>query len=171
MIKQLLIPVAAFAVTVTSAAAFGNIDWSEVDNDLTDVEISALEEVQEIREAAHEEVERVLEAAGIDETRMHEIREAMHEGRRAAHEAIKAAIEAGDYEAFLEAAGDSPMAEQITSEADFEKLVEAHELMESGDRDTAKEIMHELGIAGPRGGHGNGGANFGSPQHGARESE
>lgn len=172
MIKQLLIPVAAFAVTATSAAAFGNIDWSEVSIDLSDTEISALEEAQEIRKVAREEAASVLEEAGIDEARMQEIREAMHEERHAAREAVKAAIAAGDYDAFLDAVGDTPMAEQITSEADFEKLMEAHELMESGDREAAKEIMDELGFEGPRGGDkGFGGPGRGHGDRGSVETE
>lgn len=168
MLKQLFIPVAAFAITATSVAAFGNVDWSEVDIDLSQAEISALEEAQEIRQTAHEEAQAVLENAGIDEERMSEIREAMHENREANREAVKAALESGDYDDFVAAIAGTPLADAITSEADFEKFQEAHELREAGDREGAQEIMSELGIERPEG-QGKGG--FGGPGHrGDRQS-
>lgn len=56
-------------------------------------------------------------------------------------EAIKVALEAGDYNAWLEAVGeDSPLAGKI-NEDNFSRLVEAHNLMEQ-----AREIFEELGI-------------------------
>lgn len=168
MLKQLFIPVAAFAVTVTGAAAFGNVDWSEVDADLTSSEITALEEAQDIREAAREEAQSVLEDAGIDDERMREIHESMHGAREAAHEAMRSAIEAEDYDAFLEAIADTPFADAITSEEDFEKFVEVHELRESGDHEGAEEIMSELGIERPEGGRGGHGG-FGGPGKGSGE--
>lgn len=175
MLKQILIPVAAFAVTAVGASAFtGNTDWlKNTDLDLTDSQISALEEAREIRTSADEEAKVVLEEAGLDQTKMREIHEAMRESHKESHEAIRSAIEADDYNAFVTAVADTPMAEQITSESDFAKLVEAHELMEGGDKDGAKEIMEELGLTGPglgmMGGKGMGG--FGGPDHERERSD
>lgn len=164
MLKQLFVPVAAFAVTVTSVAAFQNTDWSAVDIDLSDTEVAALEEAQEIRQAAHEEAQSVLEDAGIDEERLEAIRKALHEKRQGNREAIHAALEANDYDAFIAAAENSPLATAITTKADFTKFVEAHQLREAGDREGAEEILTELGIE--RGGKG-----FGGPGHrGDRQS-
>jgi hypothetical protein len=163
MFTKIAVPVAAFAVTVTAASAFNSDMLANLDIDLTDDQVSALEEAKEIRETAHEEAQAVLEDAGLDEEKMHEIREAMHAERDAHREAVHAAIEANDYEAFLEAVDGGPMSEAIESEADFELLVEAHELRAEGDREGAQEIMSELGIERPEGmggegrGHGHGG--------------
>ena len=158
MIKQIVIPAAAFLVTATAVSAYSNPDWlHNLDIDLTDDQVSALEEAHEIRQAADEEARQVLENAGLDEDKMHEIRDAMHEERKAHHEAVEAALEAGDYDAFTEAIADSPCADAITSEADFEKFKEAHDLREAGDDEAAAAIMSELGIERPergmKGGH------------------
>jgi hypothetical protein len=153
MLKQILIPVAAFAVTAVGASAFTGPEWLANSNlDLSDSQVSALEEAREIRTSAQEEAKAVLEKAGLDQTKMREIHEAMRESRQEKHEAVESAFENNDYEAFKVAVADTPMAEKITSEADFEKLAEAHELRESGDKDGAKAIMEDLGITGPKGG-------------------
>ncbi|MFC1615672.1 hypothetical protein ACFL21_00895 [Patescibacteria group bacterium] len=65
-------------------------------------------------------------------------------------EGVKAALEAGDYQAFLDAVPeDAPIREKITEE-NFAKMLEAHQLMESGDKEGAKAIMEELGIKPPK---------------------
>lgn len=74
-------------------------------------------------------------------------KEAEREERQANREAVKAAIEANDYDAFVEAVADTPMAEQVDTEAKFELLVEMHELKTRID-----EIREELGL--PEKGHG-----------------
>jgi hypothetical protein len=152
MLKQILVPVAAFAVTVVGASAFTGNDWvSKLDSGLTDAQTSALEEAREIREDAREKALTVLEKAGIDDTKMREVHAGMRGLMQAHHEAVESAIESGNYTAFLEAVKDTPMAEVINTEAEFKKLQEAHELRESGDFDEAREIMEELGMPG-RGG-------------------
>jgi len=156
MIKQIMIPVAAFAVTVTGASAFGGNGWLE-NADLSDKEQAAFEQAVEVRGDSRGEAKEIFEAAGIDNARMQEIRAEMREARQVSHESVKTALDAEDYDAFLDAVEDSPLAEKITSEANFEKFVEAHELMQSGDKEGAKEIMNELGVEGPRGGGHKGG--------------
>lgn len=160
MLKQILIPVAAFAVTVTSAAAFGTANWSELDIDLTDSQLSALEEAAEIRTEAQDAANEILVAAGIDEEKMKEIKGAAREAKQAEREAMQAALESGDYTAFVAAIGDSPLAASITSEADFEKYASAQELLKAGDREAAQEIFAELEIehsGDKKGGRGAGG--------------
>ena len=62
-------------------------------------------------------------------------------------EAARAAVEAGDYEAWKAAIGDSPMAEKITAE-NFSKMVEAHKLMLEGKYEEARELKTEMGFNG-----------------------
>ncbi len=63
-------------------------------------------------------------------------------------DAIKAALEAGDYEAWLAAVGDGPVTEKINAD-NFDQLVEAHRLMQEGDKEGAKAIFKELGLKRP----------------------
>jgi len=49
---------------------------------------------------------------------------------------------------FQEAIEGSAFADMIDSEAEFNRLVEAHELMQDGDREAAKDIFDELGLPG-----------------------
>lgn len=157
MLKQIMIPVAAFAVTVTGASAFTGdgymLDKLDI---LSSDEQAAFEEAREIRETSRAEARQVLEDAGIDDERMEEIHTAMREAREAHRAEIDQILEDGDYDAFVEAVADSPLAEQITSEADFEKFVEAHELRQAGDFTGAQAIMDELGIERPQRGPGMG---------------
>jgi len=60
-------------------------------------------------------------------------------------EDAREAIEANDYSAWKEAVGNNPISEKITEE-NFFKLVESHNLMQSGDYEGAKEIREELGL-------------------------
>ena len=66
-------------------------------------------------------------------------------------EAIKAAVESGDYETWASLASDE-MLEVISTEDDFNTLVEAHNMIQEG-----REIMEDLGVPKPpkRGQHQN----------------
>ena len=67
--------------------------------------------------------------------------EAKRTDMEAKKEAVKAAIEAGDYDAWVEAVGeDCPMLDKI-NEDNFSRFVEAHNYMEQ-----ARVIFEELGI-------------------------
>lgn len=169
MLKQIMIPVAAFAVTVTGASAFGGdgymLDKLDI---LSSDEKAAFEEAREIRETSRTEAHQVLEDAGIDDARMEEIHEAMREAREAHRAEMDQILSDGDYDAFVEAVAGTPLADQITSEADFEKFVEAHELRQSGDFEGAQEIMDELGIERPGKGMGGGRHGEGFGQKGNR---
>ena len=72
----------------------------------------------------------------------------------AAREAVHTALEEDDYRAFKAAIADSPLADIITSRADFEQFQEAHRLRQAGNWDEAEDIMDELGVTHPGvGGH------------------
>lgn len=59
----------------------------------------------------------------------------------------QAAIDAGDYEAWLDAVDENNLyAEYITSEADFQLYVELQQAMEDRDMERVEEIQTELGI-------------------------
>ncbi len=139
--KTILIPLAAFAVTVTGASAF-NSDMLKRAG-LNDDQIAAFEEAKELKEAGEKEKARdVLIAAGVDEEVIRQVREAMRES----FDATREAIEANDYAAFRIAAEGSPMLEIIDTEAEFARLVEAHALLRSGNKAGAKDIFDELGF-------------------------
>jgi len=166
MIKRLFIPVAAFAITATSAAAFSSVDWSKLNGvDLSDSEITALEDAQEIRQVAESEARAVLEEAGIDDSRRREINQARHDARRAEHEAMETALQNSDYDAFVEAIADTPLAEVITSKEDFTRFLEAHSLRQSGETEAADAIFSALGLDKPMMGAGRGGHGFGERGH------
>ena len=170
MMKQLFIPVTAFAVTATSVSAFNTDILDKIDVDLSSDQVAALEAVHELRMegADRTEIIAVLDDADLDRETMHEIRTAAREYRTTMREEIHAAIDDEDYDAFQDAIEGTRLEDTINSESDFKKIVEAHELKEAGDREGAKEIFEELGLERPehkkgkgahRGGEGRG---FGS---------
>lgn len=160
MFTKIMLPVAAFAVTATSASAFHNTNILEqIDVDLTSAQIEVLESVHEMREdgADRSEIREALEDAGLDRDTMKEIREAVREIRQTVREAIKAAVAADDYDAFLEAAAGTKLGEVIDTESEFDRLVEAWGLKEDGDREGARAIMDDLGLERPDRHHDRGG--------------
>ena len=54
-----------------------------------------------------------------------------------------------DFNDFVDAAEGTRLGEVIDTEAEFDRLVEAWELKEDGDREGAREIMDELGLERP----------------------
>jgi hypothetical protein len=145
LIPKLMIPVAAFAVMVTSASAFAGSDMMSKLN-LTDSQKSALEQAKTIRTDAAAQAKKVLTDAGIDEAKMKEIHTAVHDARVAERKAVVATLDAKDYAAFQAAASGTPLASKITTQDQFNQLVKAHDLMKSGDRAGAKVIFDQLDI-------------------------
>ncbi len=148
--KSLIMAVAAFAVTATGAHAYTGTDILEKAG-LSQDQIEAVQEARELRQSGEiEEARDVLIEAGISADTLRSIRESIREHRqefRHEHrEEVREAVEEGDYEAFKEAVAGLPLADKITSEADFNLLVEAHELRQAGDLEAAKEIMDQLGL-------------------------
>ncbi len=151
MIKHIIVPVAAFAVTATAASAFGPGMLSNLGVDLTETQIEAIEEARKLhRDGDLEGAQEVLEDAGLDEA----ILDKLHDASREQRDAVRTAIENDDYDAFSSLVTEGPLAEVITSKADFEKLVEAHTLMSDGDREAAEAIYDELGLERRQGGVG-----------------
>jgi hypothetical protein len=86
------------------------------------------------------------------QTRVHDRRDA----RRVAHPmlssenraAVNAALEAGDYQAFLDATAQAPFAGKVTQEK-FDAMVKARDLFVSGDKEAAKQVLIDAGIRKP----------------------
>jgi len=153
--KSLLIAVAAFAVTTTGALAFNDTVLEKAG--LSSDQISALQEARELRQSGNVTAARdLLAEAGVGEEELRSIHRVAYQERGERREAIHQAIENNDYEAFLSAIADSPLADIITSEGDFETFREAHELRQSGELEEAKELFDELGVERGKG-HGHGG--------------
>jgi Tfp pilus assembly protein FimV len=150
MTKYLLLP-ALFAVTATSVSAFNSDLLEQIDVDLTNGQVSALEEAHELRQAGadRDEIRAVLEEADLDRETLRDIREAMREHRQERRESIREAVADNDYDAFQDAAEGTRLGDAVDSEADFDLLREAHELREDGDREGAREILDELGLERP----------------------
>lgn len=151
--SYLLLPIAAFALSATGVAAF-NPDLLEKAG-LTEEQVAAFTVAHELRKEGDKEGARdTLIEAGVDLDTLDEVRKTMRAERKVHHEAIQSAISNGDYEAFKEVVEYGPLMDAITSESDFEKLVEAHALREAGDHEAAIELFNELGLERP---HGHGG--------------
>jgi hypothetical protein len=140
--KSLFVAVAAFAVTASGVHAFGSTELLTKAG-LTDFQVIAVQEAQELKITGDLEGAReMLVSAGVTLDTMRHIREVAKEAKQA----VQAAVEANDYDAFVVAVADSPLADIIATEADFELFVEAHELRTTGDRDGAKDLLTELGV-------------------------
>ncbi len=150
--KSLLIAIAAFAVTATSAQAYVGTRYLQAAG-LTTTQQAALEEARNLRRQGDEDKARdVLLEAGLDEEALKQLREAA----KAAHQAMHDAVADEDYEAFKEAIEGTPLSDIITTEADFKQFVKAHQLRKSGEHDEAKEIFTELGVPERSAGRGHG---------------
>jgi len=66
-----------------------------------------------------------------------------HKGNDEDHEDVIHAIENNDYEAWKTLMAGKPMADKITQE-NFNKMVEAHQLMQEGKFDEARQIQKDL---------------------------
>ena len=151
--KSLLIAIAALALTATGAQAFSGA--ALVRAGLTEEQKSAFEEARELRDEGNITGARdVLVSAGIDETVIEKVREALRNERNTKYKAIEAAIESNDFPAFTAVIKDSPLAELINTPADFASFREAHALKESGDKVAARAILDDLGVPQQKGNKG-----------------
>ena len=95
-----------------------------------------------------------------DEAREH------RQERRGEHKenfaAVKEAVQNNDYTAWAEAMSEHPKGEEFVTQENFDTLVQAHELMEAGDKEGAKALLEEAGIKRPGKfkGHGQRGQKF-----------
>lgn len=114
-------------------------------SDLTPQQQIRLQEARALfREGDRQGAKQILDELGI---KKRPFKRAFRHGRHSAErEAIKNAVAEQDYEKFQELVIDHRLAEVIETEEDFDKLVEAHGLRESGDKEGARAILEELGF-------------------------
>lgn len=118
--------------------------------DLNETTFQAFVEAHGLLENGDPEgAQAVLENAGVDlpprGPRGMEHDQAMGKGfaQHGPNEAIREAITSNDYNAWLEAIADKPMAE-IANEELFNKMVQINQARQAGDRDAAKALHNEL---------------------------
>lgn len=154
---------------IKGALENGDYDtWSSVMNEQIDTMVEqAKSNVTEDTFSSLQEVHQLLEEGKVDEAR--ELAKQLHEdglgpmflggkgkfgghGPGAEHrEEMKAVLESGDYEQWAQLMEDRPgdHVDDMINEDTFNKMIEAHTLMQEGDKDGARAIMDELGIGGP----------------------
>lgn len=111
------------------------------------------EDISSARETAmRERLTQAVQNGTITQTQA-DAHIAQMQAHRAKHEAVRIALQNNDFAAFTAAVAGSPLENEVTAE-NFSRFAEAHRLMENGDREAAKAIMDELGIAPPRHGKG-----------------
>ncbi len=142
--KSLLIAIAAFAVTATGVHAYGGAEILAKAG-LNDDKIEALEQARELRANGNLTAARdkIIEA-GITEEELLAIREA----KKAARLNNNQALMEGDYRSFRAAVADSPLADIVTSEADFEQFKEAHNLKKAEELGSGENGPFLLGANG-----------------------
>ena len=140
--KSLLIAIAAFAVTTSGVFAYSGDNILQRAN-LSAEQKTAITRARELKENGDIAAARdSLVEAGIDEKVLKKLHDAKHQVEREMH----AALESGDYSAFVAAIAQTPLADIITTEADFEQFRLAHALKADGDFLTANELFDELGV-------------------------
>lgn len=155
--KSLLIAIAAFAVTATGAQAYvGSEVLSRAG--LSIEQIDAFEEARTLRASGDVRKARdVLVEAGLDTETMAQVRAAALTVRAQ----LREALDSGNYTQFKAAIVGTPLADIITTEADFILYKEAHDLKLSGAHREAQEILADLGVTAR--GHGHHG--YGKPRN------
>ena len=140
--KSLLIAVAAFAVTATGVHAFSN-PAILTKAGLSDEQVVAFQEAHELKTLGKfDDARTILIEAGVTKDTIRTI----HDVAREAKMAVRNAVEANDYEAFQIAIADSPLADIITAEVDFDSFREAFLLRQDGEYEAAHDILEELGV-------------------------
>jgi len=113
--KSLLIAIAAFALTTSGVFAYNGSNVLDRAN-LSAEQKTAITRARELKQNGDFSAARdSLVNAGIDET----VLKRLHEARHQVELEMQAALVANDYEAFMASIAQTPLAERITSEADF----------------------------------------------------
>jgi Mn-containing catalase len=146
--NKFMIPALVFGLMVIGSSAYaygGGASVTDVFKNFTPEQQAAIQKAQDIRQAADKEAKDVLDAAGVDMKAMHD---AMMMYQQAQREKMDTILENDDYTAFLDAIENTPMTGTLTEE-DFNKMVQAHKLMKSGDKAGAMKVLQDAGIKGP----------------------
>ena len=134
-------------------AKFENKDfsgWKSMDEE----KLSKMTEIRELmRSGDFAAAQEIRDSLGLPEKDFTSQSLRMKQGKNIHNwqkmEDARLAIQNNDYSAWKEAIGEHPLAETITEE-NFPKLVEAHNLMQAGNFEEAKEIREALGVTNNR---------------------
>jgi hypothetical protein len=150
--KSMLIAIAAFAVTTSGVFAYSGNNVLQRANISAEQKV-AITRARELKEHGNLAAARdSLVEAGIDE----KVLKRLHEAKHQVELEMQAALVAGDYEAFRASISETPLADIITTEADFEQFRAAQELKDDGDFIEANALFEELGVEPKKNRHGHG---------------
>lgn len=150
--KSMLIAIAAFAVTTSGVFAYSGNNVLQRANISAEQKV-AITRARELKEHGNLAAARdSLVEAGIDE----KVLKRLHEAKHQVELEMQAALVAGDYEAFIASISETPLADIITTEADFEQFRAAQELKDDGDFVEANALFEELGVEPKNNRHGHG---------------
>jgi len=154
--KSLLIAIAAFALTTSGALAYSGNSVLERAN-ISAEQKTAITRAKELKEEGNLLAARdSLVQAGVDEDVLKKLHEAKHQVERE----MQAALIAGDFESFMATIADTPLADIVTSEADFEQFRSAQAMKDEGDFASAREKFAKLGVSTKHSHHGHGQKSF-----------
>lgn len=151
---KVVLPILAIGLALTGATAYaadatttGNGILSRFGIELTDEQKAAMDQIRELRASGKTEEARALaHSVGFPARgpgRGHGM--GMGGEMKAAHDAMVSAIESNDYTAFKAATVDAPFADKV-DEAFFAKMVQVHNLHQSGNITGAHALLKELGV-------------------------
>jgi hypothetical protein len=109
-------------------------------SEMTEENFEKIIQIHELKQAGDEEGAKALaEELGLPGKKMEKRKGHMNKPE------VMEAIESGDYSAWKELMGDRGPAQTITEE-NFGKFVEMHNLMVSGDKESAQALRDDLGL-------------------------
>lgn len=142
--KSLLIALAAFAVTASSAYAYLDVDKLNKAGFSGD-QIEAFEQAKELRAKGETKKARdILLQAGVDNQKLSKLRQLTHESKQEINQALKN----DDYQSFKALISNTPLADIVTSEEDFQAFRTAHLYKQREAKDVekstnAKKVMRQ----------------------------
>jgi hypothetical protein len=140
--KSLLIAVAAFAMTATGAQAYVGTKHLERSG-FNSEQVRAFTQARQLQtEGEFKKARDLLVEAGVDENSVGQLRHVAYD----IHRAITMAVVANDFAAFKVAVAGSPLADIVTTEADFVVFSDAHAAKQAGRYVEARSLFDDLGL-------------------------
>ena len=141
--KSLLIAIAALALSATGAQAFSGD--ALIRAGLTDSQVAAFEVARELRQDGDTKAARdVLIDAGIDETVIERVRSVLSKNHHVHQTVVMAAVAANDYHAFVTAIANTPLADIVTTRADFARFKVVHDVENEGAIANSDDVFADL---------------------------
>ncbi|GFO97989.1 hypothetical protein ig2599ANME_2200 [groundwater metagenome] len=154
----IFIVVASIATVSAFQGKFSGMDTAGRDEILNAIKAKDFNAWKELMSArlTEENFNKLVERQQVISQRHEDMlqkRGAMSSERGAFNEQMVQAIEKGDYEAWKEAAVNTPMISKIDNEDDFKILVQLHQAKKDGDFEKVKELSEQFGLPGGSGKH------------------